>query len=191
MRATRDARRVCGDAMELRGGCGYIEDFVNPRLVRDAHLGSIWEGTTNIIAIDAIRRAINRGSCLPPFMAELQERLDVVASVVPTIAAELRLWLQKTEQVAIEVSERDDEIRFRSIATALYQISSAILMAWEGVKIERQTGDASRVLWARLALDHRVMARGPLNPAPERSYLCECLLKEAHVDLEQTRELVT
>jgi alkylation response protein AidB-like acyl-CoA dehydrogenase len=29
MRATRDARRVTGDAMEIRGGCGYVEDFVN------------------------------------------------------------------------------------------------------------------------------------------------------------------
>lgn len=190
MRATRDARQVCGDAMEIRGGCGYIEDFVNPRLVRDAHLGSIWEGTTNIIAIDAMRRAINRGSCLPPFIAELQERIDVVASAVPTIAVELQTWLEKTSQVAIEVSERDEESRFRSIATALYHIASAILMAWEGIKIERQSGDASRLLWARLALDHRVMSQGPLNPAPERPYLCECLLKASRVGLAEVRELV-
>ena len=58
MRATRDARRVTGDAMEVRGGCGYVEDFANARLVRDAHLGSIWEGTSNIVAIDAVRRAV-------------------------------------------------------------------------------------------------------------------------------------
>src|SRR6201746_2822922 len=52
-RATRDARKVCGDAMEMRGGIGYIEEVVNPRLLRDAHLGSIWEGTGNIMALDA------------------------------------------------------------------------------------------------------------------------------------------
>ena len=28
-RATRDARKVCGDALEMRGGIGYIEEFVN------------------------------------------------------------------------------------------------------------------------------------------------------------------
>src|SRR3546814_3301830 len=44
-RACRDARRVTGDAMEVRGGCGYIEEFADARLVRDSHLGSIWEGT--------------------------------------------------------------------------------------------------------------------------------------------------
>jgi alkylation response protein AidB-like acyl-CoA dehydrogenase len=44
-RACRDARKVTGDAMEVRGGCGYIEEWSDPRLVRDSHLGSIWEGT--------------------------------------------------------------------------------------------------------------------------------------------------
>lgn len=49
------ARRVTGDAMEVRGGNGYIEDWVNPRLLRDAHLGSIWEGSSHVIALDVLR----------------------------------------------------------------------------------------------------------------------------------------
>lgn len=49
------ARTVTGEAMEIRGGNGYIEDWVNPRLVRDAHLGSIWEGSSNVIALDVLR----------------------------------------------------------------------------------------------------------------------------------------
>ena len=59
-RATRDARKVCGDALEMRGGIGYIEEFATSRLLRDAHLGSIWEGTGNIVAIDALTRAVGR-----------------------------------------------------------------------------------------------------------------------------------
>ncbi|WP_433868720.1 acyl-CoA dehydrogenase family protein [Saccharopolyspora sp. CA-218241] len=49
------ARTVTGEAMEVRGGNGYIEDWINPRLVRDAHLGSIWEGSSNVIALDVLR----------------------------------------------------------------------------------------------------------------------------------------
>ncbi|MFD7920825.1 acyl-CoA dehydrogenase family protein [Streptomyces sp. NPDC059740] len=49
------ARSVTGEAMEIRGGNGYIEDWVEPRLVRDAHLGSIWEGSSNVIALDVLR----------------------------------------------------------------------------------------------------------------------------------------
>jgi hypothetical protein len=44
--------------MEVRGGNGYIEDWVNGRLVRDAHLGVLWEGTSNINALDVTTRAV-------------------------------------------------------------------------------------------------------------------------------------
>jgi acyl-CoA dehydrogenase len=51
----KQARHVTAEAMEVRGGNGYIEDWVNPRLLRDAHLGSIWEGSSNVIALDVLR----------------------------------------------------------------------------------------------------------------------------------------
>ena len=57
-RTARDNIRVATGAMEVRGGNGYIEDWVNSRLVRDAHLGVLWEGTSNINALDVVTRAI-------------------------------------------------------------------------------------------------------------------------------------
>ena len=51
-RTCRDNIAVATGAMEIRGGNGYIEDWVNSRLVRDAHLGVLWEGTSNINALD-------------------------------------------------------------------------------------------------------------------------------------------
>lgn len=82
-RATRDARKVCGDAMEMRGGVGYIEEFVTPRLLRDAHLGSIWEGTGNIVALDALTRAVGRHGAESALGADLHARLDDSGSMPP------------------------------------------------------------------------------------------------------------
>jgi acyl-CoA dehydrogenase len=48
----RRARWTTGMAMNIRGGNGYIEEWVNARLLRDAHLGSIWEGAENVVALD-------------------------------------------------------------------------------------------------------------------------------------------
>ena len=45
------------EAMELVGGNGYIEDWPMPRLLRDAQVLPIWEGTTNILVLDALRVA--------------------------------------------------------------------------------------------------------------------------------------
>ncbi len=45
------------EAMELIGGNGYIEEWAMPRLLRDAQVLPIWEGTTNILALDMLRTA--------------------------------------------------------------------------------------------------------------------------------------
>ena len=63
--------------MEVRGGTGYIEEWSDARLVRDAHLGSIWEGTSNIVALD-IARAVKREGALEPLRAYLVGMLDGV-----------------------------------------------------------------------------------------------------------------
>src|SRR4029079_16805037 len=80
-RATRDARKVCGDALEMRGGIGYIEEFATARLLRDAHLGSIWEGTGNIVALDALKRAVGRHGAESALAGDLEQALDDSAKV--------------------------------------------------------------------------------------------------------------
>ncbi len=45
------------ECMELVGGNGYIEEWPMPRLLRDAQVLPIWEGTTNILVLDALRAA--------------------------------------------------------------------------------------------------------------------------------------
>ncbi|MCU1228539.1 MAG: acyl-CoA dehydrogenase domain protein [Acidobacteria bacterium] len=45
------------ESMELIGGNGYIEEHVMPRLLRDAQVLPIWEGTTNILVLDTMRAA--------------------------------------------------------------------------------------------------------------------------------------
>jgi len=51
----RQAVAVLGEVIEAFGGAGYVEDTGLPALVRDAHVLPIWEGTTNVLALDALR----------------------------------------------------------------------------------------------------------------------------------------
>lgn len=46
---------VLSEGMECFGGQGYIEDTGIPRILRDGHVLHIWEGTTNILALDVLR----------------------------------------------------------------------------------------------------------------------------------------
>lgn len=51
----RLAIHAASEAIELHGGNGYIEDWSLPRFYRDAQVLPIWEGTTNILVLDAFR----------------------------------------------------------------------------------------------------------------------------------------
>jgi len=47
------------EAMECLGGAGYVEESVMPRLLREAPVNSIWEGSGNVMCLDVLR-ALNK-----------------------------------------------------------------------------------------------------------------------------------
>ncbi|MNK41101.1 putative acyl-CoA dehydrogenase AidB [compost metagenome] len=158
-RACRDARQVTGDAMEVRGGCGYIEEWSDPRLVRDAHLGSIWEGTSNIVALDVIR-AVKREGSLPVLRAHVEKLIGDATGLTPAFAAALRDTMARACALAETAAREGGDVLARQAASALYHCTSAAAMAWEA----SAGGSAARLRWAQLVLLHRVLPRDPLAP---------------------------
>ncbi|MBI4616757.1 MAG: acyl-CoA dehydrogenase family protein [Planctomycetes bacterium] len=67
------AIRAASQALEILGGNGYVEEWVTPRLFRDAQVLPIWEGTANILSLDLLR-AIFRERAWPPFLSHLAAR---------------------------------------------------------------------------------------------------------------------
>jgi putative acyl-CoA dehydrogenase len=60
------------EALECLGGNGYVEESGMPRLLRDAPLNSIWEGSGNVAALDVLRAIVKEPEGLPAFMAECE-----------------------------------------------------------------------------------------------------------------------
>ncbi|HEX2545105.1 MAG TPA: acyl-CoA dehydrogenase family protein [Ramlibacter sp.] len=169
-RACRDARKVTGDAMEVRGGCGYIEEWPDPRLLRDAHLGSIWEGTSNIVALDVIR-AIRREQSLPALLAHLQRLRDETA-LAPELRATLHAATQGAARLAEAAAADGGDVLARRAASALYHVTTATAMAWEAQRI----GKPERFALARLVLQHRVLPTDPLATGADSCADAEALL---------------
>jgi acyl-CoA dehydrogenase len=192
-RATRDARKVCGDAMEMRGGIGYIEEFVTPRLLRDAHLGSIWEGTGNIVAIDALKRAVGRPGADNALAADLHARLDDSPNVPQAWRNRLRELSDRAIGFAREVAGRiDNEGDARRATSLLYHVASAVALAWEGGRIHEMRGDARRLLLSRMVVDHRVMPGDPFRLAENtvQRRMTEHLLGDRAIGMAEVGELL-
>ena len=59
------------EALECLGGNGYVEDSGLPRLYREAPLLSIWEGSGNVTALDALRAMRTSPQSVDAFFAEV------------------------------------------------------------------------------------------------------------------------
>jgi len=69
----RQAVAGASEVLEAFGGAGYVEDTGLPEILRDAQVLSIWEGTTNVLSLEAFR-AVARAGALAPFAAEIRAR---------------------------------------------------------------------------------------------------------------------
>jgi len=150
---TMRARTVAGEAMNVRGGNGYIEEWVNPRLVRDSFLGAIWEGASNVVALD-VQRAILRESCHEALFRFIAQRLGAVTDPLATEWVEaVRVSLAAVERhIAAWPAHPDGtrELWARPIAEALYHLLAASLLLAEGQILRERSGDFRKFLAAAL-----------------------------------------
>ena len=148
----------------MRGGNGYIEEWVNARLVRDAHIGLLWEGTSNINALDIISRAVGREGAHLTLAKAMHRKLDTSAKLPDEFRNRVRQALDRAVDFAGRVAAVDaDEAMARQAASGLYHAASAALMAWEGCAAAKGGG---RALLSRFVLERRLSPRDPLAPDP-------------------------
>jgi putative acyl-CoA dehydrogenase len=67
----KQAPAHAAEALECLGGNGYVEESGMPRLYREAPLVSIWEGSGNVAALDALRALTRQPETVEAFFAEL------------------------------------------------------------------------------------------------------------------------
>ncbi|MFV0297328.1 MAG: acyl-CoA dehydrogenase family protein [Hyphomicrobiaceae bacterium] len=190
-RACRDNIQVATGAMEVRGGNGYIEEWVNARLVRDAHIGVLWEGTSNVNAIDVVRRAVGKAGAEEALDATLQRKLEEAGALPAAFVARLDGLRKRTLAFARQVARApENERHARLAASALYNITSAVLMAWEG---SRPGCDARRAILSRFVVEHRLQPTDPLSGGDDgwEAEAIDVLLGDAPVSLDIAARLVT
>jgi putative acyl-CoA dehydrogenase len=67
---------VATEAMECLGGNGFVEEHVLARLYREAPLNGIWEGSANVICLDALRAFSKTPAALEALRSEVKAASD-------------------------------------------------------------------------------------------------------------------
>ncbi|MFN2582236.1 MAG: acyl-CoA dehydrogenase family protein [Candidatus Dormibacteria bacterium] len=162
LHGTERARVAATEAMEVRGGNGFIEDWPEPRILRDVYVHAIWEGSGNVIALDTLR-AIEHGA-LPGYLADTEQRAETASSSGPA-APLARVVLHGLRDVEATVAALPDDIAARQLPVRRLARRMAILaigarLAEQGNAFAADAG-SGRLAW----LAARYLARLGGEPA--------------------------
>ena len=113
------------DAVQVHGGSGYMRDYVCERLYRDARVTSIYEGTTQMQVVAAMRYITSGfyGQLIEEYLAfEVAPSFDVLHARVKSMAG---VYARALERVT--ASENQEALDF--LARRLYEMAAYCMMA--------------------------------------------------------------
>ena len=150
------AVEISSEAMEILGGNGYVRGHVTERLLRDAQVLPIWEGTSNILSLDVLR-ALDRADAheaLVPYVADrlddLDDRLAPLAETVRTRFEEL----QSALGTLATADERTTQYHAKRLADLLYDVVAATVLLTEA-DADLAAEDARKALVAEWFVESR------------------------------------
>ncbi len=113
------------DAIQIHGGSGFIMEYKSQRLYRDARIFSIYEGTTQLQVVAAIRYITN-GTYLGIIKEMLGREVD---ESLKTLKARIEKMVEKYEEVLEEVKAEGNQEKQDFVARRLYEMTADIIMS--------------------------------------------------------------
>jgi alkylation response protein AidB-like acyl-CoA dehydrogenase len=99
---------LASEVLEIFGGAGYVEDTGLPRILRDAQVLTIWEGTTNVLSLDVLR-VLGRTGTIEPLVREVTSRVeranDPIGRVALRALEHAAAWLEGAHSKGIPALE--------------------------------------------------------------------------------------
>ncbi|MGB4568763.1 MAG: acyl-CoA dehydrogenase family protein [Dysgonamonadaceae bacterium] len=114
------------DAVQVHGGSGYMKDYKCERLYRDARITNIYEGTTQLQVVAAIRH-VTTGTYLQRIKE--YETMSVIPELEPLKRSLSRMTQMYEKQVGILTSKKDEEY-FDFHARRLVESAGHIIMGY-------------------------------------------------------------
>jgi hypothetical protein len=160
----KQAVLVASEVMESFGGAGYVEDTGIPRLLRDAQVLPIWEGTTNVLSLD-VWRAIDRTDALGPWLDDVRAEMGrvrqpscaIAAFAVRSAADLIEAYVRRTTDPAVR------EAGARRLAFAIARTAAASRLVahadWESARGHGDGGDGGEAADSAVHRMNRWMSR--------------------------------
>ena len=114
------------DAISIHGGSGFIMEYKSQRLFRDARIFSIYEGTTQLQVVAAIRYILN-GTMLNN-LKEMYDALEVSESL-QKMKNRVGVLIQTYEEALAKVKALESQDAQDFLARRMYDMTAELVMS--------------------------------------------------------------
>ena len=115
------------DAISIHGGSGFIMEYKSQRLYRDARIFSIYEGTTQLQVVAAIRYITN-GTMLQN-IKEMTEQLNINDAKLAALAERVNNLIPVYEEAMANVKALGSQDAQDFLARRLYDMTAELVMS--------------------------------------------------------------
>jgi acyl-CoA dehydrogenase len=155
--------------LECFGGAGYVEETGIPRLLRDAQVLPIWEGTTNVLSVDVLR-SLGADAPAKSLLARVDATLDAATGATGAALAEARARLGVgIAAAAAEPSAPAVAAGARDLALLAADVLIAALLVEQSVAGTDERAATAAHLWVRGRI-----ARTDIGAAAAAAYPMMC-----------------
>ena len=119
------------DCIQVHGGSGFMKEYACERLYRDARITSIYEGTTQLQVVAAIRHVTS--GTINLLIESYREQLAAGAELTPELArikANLETMTEKFQQAVTNVASTKDQPYIDFMARRLVEMAGNIVMSY-------------------------------------------------------------
>jgi alkylation response protein AidB-like acyl-CoA dehydrogenase len=137
-------------AVQVFGGHGYIRETGVEQYVRDCRITLIYEGTTQIQALDLLGRKVlaTRGKALTRFVGEMNRVADECTKALPEIADELKRiaseWSETTLAIGGRALQSPEEVGAASVDYLMYSGYAVLAYSWARIALAAITSGEHR-----------------------------------------------
>lgn len=126
MESAEQAIHFAHEAIEMHGGNGFIEDFVTPRLLRDAQVLTVWEGTANILGLEVLR-LMKKYDVHRLFVRSMRERLNKLSTDLSTFLLKKLNQLEADCEYLLTLEEDVQTFNCKRIAKQMTKVFESVV----------------------------------------------------------------
>jgi alkylation response protein AidB-like acyl-CoA dehydrogenase len=125
MTASEACNKIAYDSLQIHGGTGFMSDFPIERIYRDARITSIYEGTTQLQTIAAIK-----GVTTEVFLDQMKVYASLVSEEKSALKTQLQEMTAEYEIISSKVVEENNTTYLDFHARRLVEMAGNILMGY-------------------------------------------------------------